>query len=541
MGFALLASRGWAATSAAADFARDKFINLADFAYFAAQYQAAEPNLRADLDIDGQVDQKDFNIFTGFWLKPTAEYPVDPLPYQTGFAEFWARIEPAFYELDGQNGWQVTAGRAGVSIFDAGRILVMEPNSSVRKRFADAGRQHSWVRLGLGVPPAGASIEIYHQNQMIAGVRFDGPSQRVLLKNPEGWTDPGRAWQDDGLWHELQINLDYTRQRYRVYWDEEPNCVGELALAAPGTRLSDLEIQSAEHGLYVKTVSITDYEDPNCSFAITEPCHCDLVSSSSVPIKGHFWWGQASGYELLYCREEADALEEENWVVFERRGGVVEPGGILGYWDTATIPNGYYALGLRPYDAYGQTGPIAIEQENVTVMGDLKSNTFHYVAEADIRVAWQGTFPFELRRIYDNNRRVFFRPLPCGWALNHNIRLTEDARYYWDGEDNFLGRAWWDSNFLGFGDIWVSDPQGGTRLFRHRAGYDENNPVRYEPGPARNPGEYILRSSFADSNNDITLVQYDLVTPAGMNYTTSPFGRTEEVRQFQSLRLAEFT
>ena len=465
-----------------------------------------------------------------------AKYFAHPLPYQTGFAEFNVG------DLDGQRGWQVCTGTAqssGSALYR--RYLVLEPGSVVRKAFIDSGTDHRYVRLRI-VAEANSQIKVLSNDGpdevAVAAVKFDTDGT-IYIADANEYQPTQTDWQTL-QWCDLTMQIDFQNDTYDLLWEAqtgaEPTIIYQDAALLPCDAISAVEFHTDDAMLFVNTMSISDYGDPNSTTVrIDHPCHCDgVIAKSRTPVIGRIWNPDLAYYVLGYCPAEQNPYDQDaHWFGFHRGTGVVEPGGPLGYWDTGSIPNGYYYLAVQVVDERGYTQVYLLEDDAtdqaapVIVSSDLKCNTFHHAAEPDITVAWPGQFPFELRRIYNNNRRLEDSPLCYGWRHNFDITLTEDTRYYYDYFEGFYGTAYADHSFLGYGDIWITMPDGSKRIFRHHTSGDcpseddgtPQQPSVYRPYPPENDtGDYIQRvTEYSDAVgfNHIDSINYRLIQRDG--------------------------
>ena len=130
-----------------------------------------------------------------------------------------------------------------------------------------------------------------------------------------------------------------------------------------------------------------------------------------MPVIGTAQGTNFGKYELYFCPVDVDTSILDNWVKFDEGDNIVN-NGILGYWDTARIPNGYYHIAMILFNDLGYpeglpnnwfkvvSKTLSIGGSEVysgpgyfAVVGDLKSNTFYYEAEPDISVPWGWSVP----------------------------------------------------------------------------------------------------------------------------------------------------
>jgi len=488
-----------------------------------------------------------------------AKYYPHPLPYHTAFVEFqyihWDNWEQGWRwgcDLNYQNGWQVSKGSANIRGNGYKNYVMLDPCSVVRKELTDEGADHEYIRLNLEAT-YDAQIKILghsgESEMVIAGVKFGANKNVYVLDNGE-YVNTQTNWFSNISYsggsnfgydlRNLRLEMDYETNTYKLLWQTESGLDLEPCQIYEGAEfgfeceaISTVVFQSGQgQPAFVQKLSINDRSDTSLAFTIDSPCHCeDAISQARTPVIGSIAWDKLGSYTLGYCPGDKNPEELYNWFGFDGGTEFVE-NGVLGYWDTGMIPNGYYYLGILIVDDWG-IGQLYIQEDGegnwapVIVTGEQKCNTLHHEDEPDISVNWPGQFPFELKRIYNNNRRFDYRPFPWGWKHNYHIRLTENTNYYYDFYESFWGGAYGDHSFLGYGDVWITYPDGSVRMFRHDSntdGYGKDDdgtlsyPSIYRPYPDDNTGERLERvtSSYDDTGYiQLTDVEYKLIERDG--------------------------
>jgi len=517
----------------------DGIVNLADYVILAHDWLQQGYELAGDFDFNQYVDLADLGCLVTSWLRrpPCANLAPVVLPYLTSFESYQGYYADPYWPspLGGQQNWEWLAGEATVEpaeiwVDDLQRYLPMqvallEVNSDVRKAFDDVGADHQFVRLHL-VPGWGADVRVTAEDEVIAAVRF-GPDFYLQVLDGADFVDTSLdySWS----WYymepvELRVELNWGAGQYAVYWQNEPNAVATAAFGVPAQTLTHLEFRTTDDWFIINRLSIGDFADPGLSRSIDKPCYCQPenggISRARVPVLGHLWWDRLGVYEIRFCPVDLNPEEPNNWLVADSDVQVVDYGRRLGYWNTGAIPNGFYYLGLYSYDDTALLRDAVMLEQPVAVSGELKCNTLRLREEPDITVAWPGRFPFELRRTYDNNRRLYGPPLAPGWTHSFQISLREDSCYYYEAQDQFpYGQMpYYDQNQLGFGYIYVTGPDGARRLFRHTTGNAYSPTSGYEPYPEDDSGDTVTRISSGDGFS-ITGAYYFLRQRDGTTYS----------------------
>ena len=303
------------------------------------------------------------------------------------------------------------------------------------------------------------------------------------------------------------------------------------------------------------------------SLDIVKPCACiDDELTGIVPVEGTVWHPGLIKYQIVYCPADVYDLSDPvdaDWFVADE-GRVCVENGKLGQWDTSVIPNGPYYFGVRidigqqvwngitwqycwSYQYYIQTKYMqeyneetntytdAMEEENAvySVTSDLKCNTFTHVEQPEIAVPWPGQWPFEFRRIYNNNRRMEQGFLYNGWTHNNRIFLVEDTTRNCELIDDPAnpneGMPAYDNNKVAFGFIWVMYPDGARRMFRHTDGYHagyateytyQGEEAVYHSYPDTNAEDYIVRKTVLNGTS-LDKILYELHTRDGSIFSFS--------------------
>lgn len=543
----------------------DNFVNYSDFTIFASNWLQTGSSLAGDFDTDGVVDVNDLIYFSEYWLTPVyyPTYYADPLPYTTsfedyqGYIDFWIYYPDLIIGLDYQMGWQVEEGFALVEGWWAEiwedaylwyQYMVEDPNSVITKQFSDTGSDHQYIYLNF-LPAKDQKINILNDSDVIASVWFNAEDSRIYVLDNGNYVNTNVDYESvrslceyyywysayyEGTFTNLTFKMNWHSNTYEVYWNNEPNDIAnQAAFDQNYDVLTAFQSQTGPYWAAFDSVAIGDWTADRPYVWIDSPCACDTDSELQGRIKitgtaegNHFGW-----YELYYCPSEL-AFDSHGSIIFENWqlldvGTKIVKNDVLGYWDTSSIPNGYYHLGFIVYDDIGfpqgwprefslVTKTLSIGGQIVyddkpayyPVVGDLKCNTFYHEEEPEISVPWAGTFPFEFKRIYNNNRRFFTQPLAPGWSHNSQIILTENCRYNWEKRDSgpFLVPAW-DDNMLAFGYIWLQYPDGSRQLFRNPNPTYDGSTVIYRPWPD-DTGEYIERTSYTDGFLTIKGIYY---------------------------------
>jgi hypothetical protein len=313
--------------------------------------------------------------------------------------------------------------------------------------------------------------------------------------------------------------------------------------------------------------SITDFEaarpleaEPGTPIQITQPTNLTLCQANQE-IKGWLWTADLGFCQLRYLPWELKDDPEYSidlslsfyqrmmnlakWPFAGSVTAVVPEGGTISHWHTELIPNGYYLLAaVVVNDAGGGFSyslvtryPDGPYYEPVKVVGNQKANNFRHEEVPDISVPWPGQYPFELRRHYSNREWLTKKPFYRGWQHYYDIKLIESTANWYDGDhDNdwsstdSWGIPYGDDQLVGFGDIWVTYPDGSRRLFRHDAPEDDlggpQNPSVYYPVVGTDDtgkevrdktGDYVTRESHTSPYSVVSL-SYTLHRPDGTKY-----------------------
>lgn len=537
----------------------DKFVNFGDFVIFAQNWLLTGSNLEGDFNQDGTVGTSDLLHFCQFWLMEV-DYPsyyADPLPYSTSFEEYQGFEYNE--NLDYQGGWQVVQGDSHVGgwwayDYDWYQYVYVTEETVITKQFEDSENNHQFIHINF-IPAVDQKVNIRNNSQIVASVWFAPDWKIYVLKNGAYvntnidyqnvynecwyyfWDLPyynGADHYYDYTWTTLKFKMDWYSNRYEVYWDGGSTDIANLATFSQNyDTLTAVEIVTTDDDWgVINSIAIGDWTSERPQVTITSPCACDTDTDlkGRVPIIGTAEGNNFGGYDLYFCPIDLaltpqGQLDWDNWQHFAEGTNVVN-NGILGYWDTSSIPNGYYYLAVVVLNdlGYWEGWPQVVYKTltigsqvvyegpgHFAVVGDLKCNTFYHQEEPDISVPWAGQFPFEFRRFYNNNRRFYSEPLRNGWSHNHHIALIEDCTYHWQLKQSVPFEVpSWDHYGLGKGDIWVTYPDGSRQLFRHTAGYIDDDPVVYRPYPEDNSGDYIKRETIDDGWGTVERLNYIL-------------------------------
>jgi len=523
----------------------DNFVNFADFAVFASNWQQSGEKLDGDFDGSGTVDVNDLGTFVGYWLTEVncPEYYPDSLPYMTSF-ESYQQFEVG-YSLDYQNGWEVVDGSASIVwseewVPEMGqympyRWVYINVDSTIGKTFDSEGNDDRYIRCEV-VAEKGAEVVIYNGTDIVAAAKFNDNFRIHVLDNGT-YVDSGDSWSYSDGWSELKFDMDYSSDDYDVFY--KGSSIATADFDDDYDTLTRVEVRNSDvDWVGLNKISVSDWSSGNLFIDIDSPCACDddLELKGRVPIKGTAWGDNFGKYDIYFCPVDLDISDFNNWIVADEGWNVVD-NGILGYWDTSRIPNGRYHIAVVLFNDLGYpeglpdnwfqviwktleiNGNVVYEGPGYfSVISDLKCNTFYHEEESDISVPWPGQFPFELKRRYNNNRRFYNEPLRNGWTHNNQIILFEDSTYDWEKIDHgfWEGYPAYDEDMVGFGHIWVTYPDGSRKMFRHTDGsYGDDywGDTKYYPYPKNNTGEYIIRRTYTDTDyfvRWIYLVEYEL-------------------------------
>lgn len=479
----------------------DDFVNFVDFARFANNWQQSGSGLDGDFDNSETVDMSDLAYVARYWLADVTslEYYADSLPYLTSF-ESYQQFDLG--NLDYQNRWQVLSGAADVNEAGNYQYVYIHANSTVSKIFDDTGSNHTYIRCQI-YPGSGAKVLIFNDANVVAAVEFNADSHIYVLHG-SSFIYTEVSWSSG--YFELKFVMNYGSNTYDVFWDGSSVLTSGADFGIACDTLTEVEFQtSASDCLKIDRMSITDEtgDGSETNWSITEPAGGgDDKLEGRVPLKGHIWWHKLGKYEIKFCPDDLDDSDPANWFSTYVGWNPVNSGEVVGYWDTSSIPNGYYHLAIIVYDDTGvssqglQKLKSGAKLKTFVVAGDLKCNTFYYEEEPDISVPWPGQFPFEFRRTYNNNHRFYSKPVRNGWTCNDQITLTEDSDHWYEQE---LGLPTRDGSYLAYGHIWVTYPDGSKQLFLHDPpGTTNETTTIYRPYPENSSTDYIERTSYFD-------------------------------------------
>ncbi|OHB50521.1 MAG: hypothetical protein A2Y10_18150 [Planctomycetes bacterium GWF2_41_51] len=547
----------------------DDFVNFADFTKLAENWQQSGSGLNGDFDGSSTVDINDLATFAGYWLDEIhcAQYYEDTLPYLTSFEDYQGYTTPPDpCNLNGQMGWQVVSGDVSTDYWWFYRpepddyfyyqYVIIDSTSTIVKSFEDTGSNHEYIRFNF-IPAKDQKINILNGNNIVASVWFNATDWKIYVLNNGSYVNTNVNYQsvynncwsnyEDmyeqyahdyyNTWTNITFQMNFGSNTYKVYWN---GGTSDIANNAPFNTNYDtltaikIETTSADWGV-LNRVSISSQADTGLSLNIESPCAChdDLELKGRVAINGTAWGENFGCYDVYICPTDLDTQSWDNWTKICTGNKIIPSTNLLGYWDTSIIPNGTYFIGTVLFDdtGYAPNGfemiwkTISIGGQTVyegpgyfPVLGELKGNTFYHEEEPDISVQWQGQIPFELKRSFNNNRKLYNKPFRYGWTHNYQIILQEEAAYSAETEQSGPFRvASWDAKLLGIGTIWVQNPDGSRRLFRHTSGHVSSGPVYYYPYPNDGSGDYIKRYSY-DDWGIIYEVSYYLVTRDGTQY-----------------------
>jgi len=556
------------------DFDNDNFVNFIDYAVFAGNWLQTGTGLSGDFDEDGSVDVNDLAHFCEYWLVQVdcPEYYADNLPYATSFEEYQGYTattdpnNPAV--LDYQEGWQVNDGFADIQAWwawsdDLGdytlyQYVVTDANTVITKEFNDEESNHNYIRFSF-IPAIDQKISIKNDSNTVASVWFNSNGYIYVLDNGsyvntnvfygnvynDCWWYYYNSYDYENIFTDLKLKINWSSNNYEVYFDGGTTDIANQAdFTQDFDTLTTLHIENTEDWYVLNSFSINGWSSDTLDIDITSPCACDtdLDLKGRVPIIGTASGTNFGKYDIYICPADLDSSDFDNWVKIIEGDNIVN-NDVLGYWNTSEYPNGYYYIGVVLFNDLGYPeglpnnwfqmvikelyigGNLVYQGPGYfPVVGELKSNTFYHEEEPEITVPWAGTFPFEFKRIFNNNRKYYTKPLYSGWTHNSQITLVEDTTYHWETRDSgpFLVPAW-DDNMLGFGYIWIQYPDGSRRLFRNENPEYAGSTVTYRPWPDDNSGDYIKRTSYEDFLT-VTDIYYTLYTRDGMELDFSATG-----------------
>jgi len=560
------------------------------------------------LDDQDQLLAQDYDLMS---VNVETARPVEPesVPYATSFGEFEGYVlDESSLTLDLYSnplGWKLESGFAqirapfkyGETYEDSLRVLWLTPGSVVSKEFNGDGINDTNIRMEIKPKPNTEISLCNTTDEMIAGVKFyrtpdDGISIQIYNGNDNtAYEAKPEMNYNYGDWLNLKFEMDYIAGRYNVYCTQSGSdnllLIGSVEMPSNVVHnsLGKLRINSGFGRTQIYRMSIDglnnfDYyskywgqgieKEPDVDCAITYPCACQdkqEVLQGNVEIIGKILEPDLHAYRLRYIAiDQFDKAAiynnmpigaindylEQYWPIAWAGTHNVNDGGILGYWDTSVIPNGYYHFGIEIWregltyipggyfpqaqmQMFVQTKELQqvnddnvlekIETEAVySVTSDLKCNTFTHAEDPDISVPWPGQIPFSLTRVYNNNRKDEPSLLQPGWHFNMEINLVEDTKNFFEPKANSLYPDY-DAYNMAFGYIWVKFPDGSKRLFRHLTGYegeyrdyhDQENGLAYSyfySYPDINSGDTIERAT----SQDISSLKYILRTRDGSEF-----------------------
>ena len=438
----------------------------------------------------------DYTLVANFVANESPVYYPDLLPYMTSFEDYQKFVAS---NIDGQNGWQVYSGSASVTEGASSQYLHINSSSTVGKTFDDSGSDHTYIRVRISAG-SGSRILILNGTSIIGGVEFNADGNLYVL-DQSAYVNSNVSWSSG--YYELKFVMDYASDNYDVFWNGV-SVKDNAGFGESSDMLTELKVQTdggAASG--IEKISIADESGSGAAnnWAVTSPAGgYSEVLNGRVPFTGRIWWDQLGFYEIKFCPTDLNKSISSNWFLAYVGWNPVSSGGTLGYWETDSIPNGSYYLGITVYDDSGSTtGLQEVAGRIFTVSSDLKYNTFSQEEEADISVKWAGQFPFEFKRSYDSNRRLYSKPLRNGWIENNGIYLVEDTTQYWEPQQLFPQYAEMDGSYLAYGQIWVVYPDGSKQLFHHNpAGRSQYGTTVYKPAVNTNSGDYIERTSYVE-------------------------------------------
>ncbi len=495
------------------DLNNDNFVNMADFAIFAGHWGNTGIDITGDFGLDGIVDANDLCQIADYWLYEveTVNYHSDGLPYLTDFRNFDSNET-----INSQSGWQVSSGDAQI-ISDPNTLekyVELTADSIISKSFTSNEDNDSYVRFKVSAA-AGSQVNVKYDGTTFASVKFTAGKIDVL----DDGVYQASSQDTQAGWQKFTLHIDFENSIYSVYYNG--GCIySNAAFSDTITTLDEIEFTNSTSEFKVSNLSITSETDGGGvlgnegSIYITTPCACsDDELAGKVAVTGKVWWENMSLYRVHYWPvSEPQPQYINDWhIAFEGYNTVAE-GGVLGYWDTNIIPDDYYYLAIIVYDIAGDNAvagkivtdftynnqPIGWMWKAYIVSSELKTNTFQKVEEPDISMDWPGMYPFEFRRVYNNNRRFYSRPLYNGWSYNYgHIRLTE-----YTSDDNCArstgGFPRNDGNILGSGEIFVVYPDGSSSIFECRQPSNSQFTTVYEAKSKEKTGDIVKRTTDAD-------------------------------------------
>jgi len=457
--FSFCAASVWSSPYWCPDLSGDDFVDFADFAVFAGNWMQSGDGLAGDFDDSGTVDMNDLDYFVDYWLTDTdcPEYYPDQFPYMTSFEKyqgFTAGDDPNSRDsLDYQQGWKVSAGSAVIDYWWSYvselddyfyyQYVVIDYNTVVEKDFTGTNND-DYIRLNF-IPAIDQKVNILNGPDVVASVWFNGNGYIYVLDNGSYVNNTnvsyvsvynqcwyyfwdyiyyGYAHEYENTWTSLMFKMNWSSNTYEVYWNGDyiTDIADEANFDSDYDVLTDVNSETGNDWFVLNSISISSESGSggviNDDIYITKPCACETDEvTGRVAVTGKLWWDSLGVYEIRYCATDPaiNPYDVNNWHIADVGWNVVDAGGLLGYWDTSRIPNGYYYLGFMAYNdlGYSENGLQVLETElrypdntlaysgwkHFAVTSTLKCNTFYHEEEPDISVPWQGQFPFELRRI----------------------------------------------------------------------------------------------------------------------------------------------
>jgi hypothetical protein len=446
------------------------------------------------------------------------------------------------------------------------QYLDISTNSTVTHEPNSSDQTSSYIGINC-IPSIGAIIKVMDANDVVAAVKFHDTIDKIQVYDSDSLSyidpspsvayqtiasqcrafldypttyceDPNYAYSYENTWIQLEIRIDWSDHTYDVFWRHADNTPGALIednipLNTAFDKFTKIvfENPSAEKALEINRLTFADEPTGGGQMGEDEGVWIVLPEADiENPLQGHcvvagtIWYDGMGQYKIKCCPTDANTLDPRSWLVI---ADDVTPkkNTILGFWDTWGFRNGDYYLKIELCDELGylldtfdevitkdisyknSSNETITKQVNVAfpIIGRAKGKTYHYEERPDITVNWPGSFPFEFKRIYDDNLRGCLFPLFFGWTHNHNIRISEDVTRDWVtktvGTEEVPDG---DSNQLGIGRLWLQQALG-SRMFLYDS--TDSNKITYRPVDGEN--DYIIRTSTVDGSDfDVDYVHY---------------------------------
>ena len=378
------------------------------------------------------------------------------------------------------------------------------------------------------------------------------------------WNDPNYSYEN--TWISFTIELDLAAEICDVYWEyfnyQTSQIVSEVIITGIPLR-SDLTtftqvcfesdginfdnsflvnrfsasnetgsggIVGEDEDIWI-TTPIADKEDP---------------IEGSREITGSVWYDRLGEYIIRCCRAE-EYSETPGTMIIDGQKTVLDPWMIvsrsgfckrnksLGDWNSFNFQTGSYYLKIEVYDDLGRfvvehivkkemfyNGTVKSKNAEYTLLGRGSGTTYHFDEHPDVQLNWPGSFPFEMKRSYNDRMASTACPLFFGWTHNHNIRLIENCAFNW--QINEQEKPIGDRQGIGVGQLWLMEG-AGCRMFEGQIDSQDPDYVIYTPDD-KEP-DYITRrvtnvfedpDYIEDPNVPMFQAEYIYYSPDGRRY-----------------------